>query len=64
MIATIRKKYMNKEDEAKKLLSKQVKFLNERDIANKTFAEYEGMTQNEYEAMRLVTYNAYRAPQL
>lgn len=36
----------------------------ERDIANKTFTEYEGMTQNEYEAMRLVTYNAYQAPRI
>lgn len=36
----------------------------EREIANKTFAEFDGLTQNEYEAMRLVTFNAYQARRL
>lgn len=34
----------------------------EREIANKPFAEFYGLTQNEYEAFKLVTYNAYQAP--
>lgn len=33
--------------------------LDEREIANKPFAEFDGLTQNEYNAMKLVTYNAY-----
>lgn len=34
----------------------------ESDLYNIEFSELDGLTMNEYNAMRLVTYNAYQAP--
>jgi hypothetical protein len=36
----------------------------EGELANTPYNEFDGFTLNEYNAMRLVTHNAYEAPKL